>query len=67
MNEVFATTIPDESALHSQLTDADFCDAWSTSLRDSALTPPKYFCAPREQLPPGLGERWPCATASCVR
>ncbi|KAF2989258.1 DUF2867 domain-containing protein (plasmid) [Methylocystis sp. MJC1] len=55
MNEVLAATTPGESALRSWLAHADFHDAWSTPLRNGALTPTEIFLRASRTAPAWIG------------
>lgn len=55
MNEVSATTVPPESVLQSWLPEADFYDAWTAPLRDSALTPTEIFLRASRTAPAWIG------------
>lgn len=55
MNEIFAATLPKESALHSWLAYADFYDAWSITLRKGALTPTEIFLRASRATPAWIG------------
>jgi len=55
MYEVIAARTPGESALRSWLANADFHDAWSTPLRNGALTPTEIFLRASRTAPVWIG------------